>query len=372
MRDRPAPRLTLSSGRLHKTRRWPRRGRSAHRQWEALSDVPRLGVDLHAHITPTHDAYTADDYTQPQPRIPSLLAWRLSLPRLRERIASLPLKQRQPSHPAAGRSTFHSALIVAFVIQLLLATAAIWTVSTWQVRHIRIQGSNDPLVTQHIAALPLANCLVIRCDLAHDTALVEALPAVASAALTTALPDVLIVTVTLRTPALIWATDAGSLVLASDGVVLGSLESDPAYAALHLPTIADSTAAAFSGTLPTAGAKIDANLVYMAEQLRNGLVAALGEGSTLRYAGDTGLTAITSDGTLVLFGDARAAAAMLGDDASVQALGASPPRATVAQGVRLQLDAARSILQVLTAYGQSALTIDLRWGSHPYVLPRNG
>ncbi len=362
MRDRQSSYQDAAYGHPHRGRFWPRRGRRAFRAGSAHSGTPRLGVDLQAHTAAPHlDLTSAARATAPFVR---RLPWR------RDRDMSYALARPRATRP--HRMRLRWVLLIALAVQVVLAAAAVWAVNSSVVRHLRIVGTADTQITRTVAALPLTGCVIVRCDLTRDTHLVEALPTVAHASVRAIFPDTLVITLTPRTPALIWTATAGTLVLASDGVVLGPLASDPAYAQLNLPTVADPAAVAFSGALPSAGASLDAGLVNMAAQLRKGLASAIGNSWTLTYLANSGLVAVAPNGMQVLFGDARAAAAMVDDDASAKTLGSPPSAATVAKGVRLQLDAAHQILKALAGRGETASRIDLRWGAHPYIVPTSG
>jgi cell division septal protein FtsQ len=355
MRERRPTHPAAAGWRPHRARHTPRRVRS-----EPIAGATDgwLNVDLRAQPE-THE-----------PRGPRL-PWRRpsgSYP------TSLPLSPASPLTATARRRRLrlHPALAALLVVQALVAGLATWALTSWQVRSVRVQGASDAVVTRAIEALPLTGCVIFRCDLARDAQVVEALPAVAHATVSAAYPDTLVVVITLRTPALAWKTEQGELVIADDGTVLGTPQSDPAYASLRLPEVDDAAAATFAGTMPAAGARLDADLVKMATQLRTGMAVVLGDGWALDYQRGVGLAAVQSDGRRVLFGMPRDAAAMSPDDASIQTLGSPPSSATVAQGVRLQLDALQLLLQELARRGQQAALIDLRWGAHPYWRPATG
>lgn len=327
--------------------------------------MPRIGVDLRAHPSRTGHGFADAGGAAHAP-----FAWHLTWRRKRETDSFY--AARTPRITRTRRLGLRSVLLIALAVQAVLAVAVVWAVNSAQVRHVRLQGATNIAVAHAITALPLTGCVIVRCDLGRDTRLVEALPAISHATVTAIFPDTLIVTVALRTPALAWVTDAGTVVLASDGVVLGPLNGDPAFAVLHLPAVADASASAFAGMLPTTGTTLDADLVNMAAQLRSGLASALSNGWTLTYLSNIGLAAVAPNGMRVLFGDARAAAAMVGDDASAQTLGSPPALATVTKGVRLQLDAAHQVLQALASRGETAAQVDLRWGAYPDVVPAGG
>ena len=359
----PLPKDPFESRRGREHSRERDRSHGARRGGTAHLDVPRLGIDLRA--SPDH---ARQEFSATPNAHASRFQWR---PRRRRTRA--PSYATTPTEFARTRRLgFRSVLLIALVVQAVLAVAAVWAVNSAQIKHLQVRGASDASVARAIAALPLTGCVIVRCDLARDLQAIEALPAVAHASITAVFPDTLIVSVALRTPALAWVTDAGTVVLSTDGVVLGPLDSDPAYVALRLPTVADASANAFAGAQPVAGARLDADLVNMAAQLRTGLVSALGNGWTLTYLSTIGLAAVAQNGMQIFFGDARAAAAMVSDDASAQTLGSPPALAVVTKGAKLQLDAAHGILQTLASRGETASRIDLRWGNYPDIVPTSG
>ena len=247
------------------------------------------------------------------------------------------------------------------------------TSPTWQVRYVQVQmqGMQDTALVEAIQKLPLTGCNIFRCDTARQTRLVAGLPAVASAQVHPAYPDGLIVVVSPRRPALLWQvngqTSDQALVVASDGTVLGTQASDPAYAKAALPVIYDDAGAAFGGETPKAGAQIPAVTVEMAGQLRKGMAAALGSpGWTLDFTANTGFVAMGPHGEQVIFGLPADAASAFAPSVAPAALGSTPDTATVDAGVRAQLDEVRSLEALLASKGQRASLIDVRWGAHPY------
>lgn len=255
---------------------------------------------------------------------------------------------------------------------IALVALALWglTSPTWQVRHIRVEGTSDPVLLRTIQQLPLAGCNIFRCDLAGASRQVRRLPLVAHAEAHASYPDALVIVVTLRHPAVLWHTAAGDVVLATDGTVLGAPESDPAFTHSSLPQIDDDSAALFGGQLPQAGQSISAVLVEMAGQLRRDMAGALGNGWALRYTTDRGFVAASADGRQVLFGTPAdaALATQSGAQSQAQALPyVTPPSSgAVTSGVRWQLAELRTLLAQLKQHGERATLIDLRWGAYPY------
>jgi hypothetical protein len=267
----------------------------------------------------------------------------------------------------ANRS--HRIILVALLCaQVMVAAGAIWALTSpqFQVRHVQIAGVSDPLVVGRIQALPLTGCNIFHCDTSALAQRVERVPAVAGATVSTVYPDSLLVQVTLRQPALLWQTSAAEVVIAADGIVLGTTASDPAYSHLALPTIQDASAAAFSGATPAAGTRMDPLLAKMAGQLRKDLPTVLSAGWSLDYEARDGLVAVGSSGARVLFGAPRDAAQAADDTPNVAALLTPPTAAQVERGVHQQLAELQALRALLASKGQYAMLIDLRWGTHPY------
>jgi hypothetical protein len=252
---------------------------------------------------------------------------------------------------------------------LALVMLALWAVTTprFQVRTVRIEGASDPQLIAAVRALPLGGCDVFRCDTAARRRVVMALPAVAEAEVSVVLPDTLVVRVTPRHPALLWRAGGQGIVLAPDGVVLGTMQSNPAYAKLSLPAMDDPQSALFASQIPVPGQRIDPAIVEMARQLRRGTDEVLRDGWTLRYTSDLGFVAERADGGRAIFGGPADAATAVQPGAGPAGLGAiTPDAATAGQGAARQIATLRALLDTLAKSGQRATLIDLRWGAHPY------
>lgn len=300
------------------------------------------------------------------------------------RAAALPPRTELPPLPGARHLATDASLIptppkrrpwwrrprrlALLAAPLALVILALWAVTTprFQVRTVRIEGTSDPQLVAAIRALPLGGCDVFRCDTAARRRAVVALPAVADAEVRAVPPDTLVVRVTPRQPALLWRASGRGIVLAADGVVLGTTQSNPAYAKLSLPVMDDPRAALFAGQIPAPGERIDAAIVEMARQLRRGTAEVLRDGWALRYSGDLGFVAESADGRRALFGGPADAAAAVQPGTAPVGLGAAPDAATAGRGAARQIAELRALLDTLAKNGQRATLIDLRWGAHPY------
>jgi hypothetical protein len=289
----------------------------------------------------------------------------------KRRHETLPPRLELPSAPKrtrAKRRITHPGLVALLVAQLVFLALGTWglTSTRWQVRQVQIAGTNDATLIAAIRALPLTGCNVFRCDTEARAKMIAALPLVAQAEVHAAYPDGLVVIVTPRRPGMVWHAGGATVVLADDGTVLGTPESDPTLHASALPQVVDDNADAFDGHAPVAGARLDAATVKMAGQLLNGLSGALSGGWHLTYSGDPGFVATNGAGTRVVFGTPDDATLSASSGFDPVRLGAAPDVETVARGVATQLAAVHSLLDWLHAQGQRATVIDVRWGAHPY------
>ena len=293
--------------------------------------------------------------------------WRVRPPLRRKASAPPAGRLRAREQDQGGGRSWHPALLGLAIVQGILVGIAIWALTSpvWQVRHVQVQGTDDAVVAQAIQALPLTGCNIFRCDLTRAAQLAAELPAVAQAEAHAVYPDGIAIVVQLRQPAALWRTTAGAYVVAADGTVLGTLESDPRFAGQELAEVRDGVSLSFSGRSPPAGTRVDTALVAMAMQLHGEIGKALGDRWALAY-NVQGFVAVLPDGRRVLFGMPRDAASAADADVSASTLGHDPSADEVTQGVNAQLAELRAILALLQSRGQQATLIDLRWGAHPY------
>jgi hypothetical protein len=257
------------------------------------------------------------------------------------------------------------AIIGILLVQGIFGALVLWAVTspTWQVRRVRVEGTRDATLLGAIHALPLTGCNVFHCDTRRVVALVSGLPLVAHVEVHVTYPDGLVVSVTTRTPALIWNMGDVAEVIADDGTVLGPAGADPDLTQTALPAVKDAEASLFGGGVPAPGARIDAAIVRMAGQLRMGLAGALGDGWVLEYSADSGLLAANGHGQVIIFGTPADAVSTLSDMPGELSPSGSPSPRDIDRGTGLQLDEARQIMAALAKRGESPALIDVRWGA---------
>ncbi len=332
----------------------------------------RAGIDLRSQPLPaaSHVRRVPRGRPRPRPRPQSPHGMRATIPpALAIGVGQLAGTARAASRGRRLSPRLRLELVVLALVQGAIIGLVWWalTAPTWQVRQIRVDGTDDPRVVAAIQALPLTGCDIFRCDLARETRLIAALPFVAHAEVHAAYPDGLVVLVTLRRPALLWRTHSQTYVLAEDGTVLAVLPNDAAAAYPSLPEVSDDAAVAFAGRLATPGQHVSPVFVKMAEQLLSDMPKTLGAGWALAYTDANGFVAATQAGTQVLFGTPDQAAQVFA--ASKPDMVGTPADVATARGAAFQLTEAREMQAMLVERGRQVAVIDVRWGLHPYLQP---
>ncbi len=254
------------------------------------------------------------------------------------------------------------AILASLLVLLVCAGFGLWLLagSTWQIRSVRLEGTNDPTVRAAIGGLDLRGQNIFRSDLADAERRLDALPVVASAHAYRVYPDSVLFRVTLRAPALRWHTRAQTVVLAADGTVLGAPDAAHARAWGRLPLVEDPAAALFGGKTARAGQRVPRETVEMAVQLLQAL--SQDADARLDYSAERGFVAVAGGGQHIIFGTPADAATL-----SSQLPSKSWPATDgVASGVTLQLRELAQMRAMLARQRIAATLIDLRWGPYPY------
>lgn len=297
----------------------------------------------------------------PQRRAPRRLAHMARMARVGARAAGRELRRVSPA-----RAIALLAPLVTLIALLLWLTFG----SYWQVRRVRIAGTSDATLLALARAQRLTGCDAFRCDFSAAQRAIAASPRVRQVSITVVFPDTALVSITPRATAALWSAHGQTWAIGADGVVIGSVGSDPALARGAAVTVDDPADLAFAGQTPRVASSMNPALVAMASQLRISSSGAGAPPATLRYSAQDGFTALTAGGTLIIFGapsDAQATLADLTSETPPAATGAQQMTpAAVAQGARLQAQAAQEILARLAQSGATAGVVDVRWGAHPY------
>lgn len=346
---RPAPRAPYAAGEdlatptMSATPRAPRRTRQ-----EAADEPPRAGYRV------GEEALAGAPARRRRGAAPARLAGRAI------RAAGRRLRRVSPM-----RALALAAPLVAVLALLLWLSFG----SYWQVRHVRVQGTDDATLLALARAQRLTGCDAFRCEFSAAQRAIAASPRAQAVSVSVVFPDTALVSITPRLPVALWTAQGQTWAVGADGVVVGSTQRDPSLARADAARVDDPAELAFAGHTPQPGSRMNPALVAMASQLRISASAVGLQLSALRYSAQDGFTARAPDGALIIFGspdDAQATLADVTGAAPAVASTSNPSPASVARGARIQMEAASAILKRLAQTGASASVIDVRWGAHPY------
>ena len=107
----------------------------------------------------------------------------------------------------------------------------------FRIDHLSIVGAHNPLVVHNIQQLGIQGQNIFLVDVAALTSRVDALPMVANAEMEKQWPNQLVVTVTERTPVMLWQTRQGTYSVDTKGVVIAPASEMTGIT--HLRTVVD-------------------------------------------------------------------------------------------------------------------------------------
>ena len=286
-------------------------------------------------VRPTGARVSADDEALPSTLVG--LGWsRARL--LKEQDADTPaIRSRRPARrQGRGRWLLRLLILVPLVLGLIFGGHFLVTASYFQVQHIQIEGTRSEQLITAIQRLQLGGANIFLTNTSADTAQVEALPPVLSAAITRNLPDTLVVHVVERQPVLIWQVGSSAFHVDATGVLI-----DQTQQMNGLPVVSDEHQRDDNGKSFKPGGKIDPAIVQMARQLLERLPKEAGITSfSLRDTLDYGLVIVSADGWQARFGGP--------DDLDTK------------------IKELAAILQLVKQQGQQLALIDIRFGFYPY------
>ncbi len=137
------------------------------------------------------------------------------------------------------RRGFWWKLIGLFTVLALIIVGASFalTSSMFRIDHLSIVGAHNPLVVHNIQQLGIQGQNIFLVDVAALTSRVDALPMVANADMEKQWPNQLVVTVTERTPVMLWQTRQGTYSVDTKGVVIAPASEMTGIT--HLRTVVD-------------------------------------------------------------------------------------------------------------------------------------
>ncbi|GAC1344117.1 MAG: hypothetical protein NVSMB27_04720 [Ktedonobacteraceae bacterium] len=144
------------------------------------------------------------------------------------------------------------ALLAVFVLGASFAM----TSPAFRVAQVSVIGTHNAILTSSIQHLGMQGQNIFLIDVVALTARIEMLPVVASVNIEKQLPNQLLVTVTERTPVLLWQTKYGTYSVDKKGVVIAPASETTGADSLMTVVDTRSSAAARKGTTAPASAPI--------------------------------------------------------------------------------------------------------------------
>jgi cell division septal protein FtsQ len=187
---------------------------------------------------------------------------------------------------------------------IILGTSFALTGSMFRIEHLSVVGAHNPLLVHNIQQLDIQGQNIFLVNVAALTSRVDALPMVASADMEKQWPNQLVVTVTERTPVMLWQTRQGTYSVDTEGVVIAP--ASELTGITHLRTVddvrkGDNGAGRAGNTGIRPGARLNAADIAFAMQVFARLPEMTGVTNfTLRYAdtmpASTGTTGMGENG----------------------------------------------------------------------------
>ena len=208
---------------------------------------------------------------------------RMPKPMPRMHISS-PVPARSGLRQTHRRGFWKRALgFLGLAVVGVLGVSFALTSSTFQVRQVNIEGTQNRTLVQNIQRMGEQDQNIFLLDTQALTGRIDALPTVASVDVAKQLPNHLMVTVVERIPVLLWQTTQGTYSVDKSGVVIAP--ASETAGATHLPTVVDTrSGTAFQRIQP--GARLNTTDIAFAVQVSEQLPQTIGgSGFTLRYSG---------------------------------------------------------------------------------------
>ncbi|MHB8598138.1 MAG: cell division protein FtsQ/DivIB [Ktedonobacteraceae bacterium] len=152
---------------------------------------------------------------------------------------AVPVRSGQRNGQRNPRRGFWWKLIGFFTLLalIILGTSFALTGSMFRIEHLSIVGSHNPLLVHNIQQMGIQGQNIFLVNVAALTSRVDALPMVASADMEKQWPNQLVVTVTERTPVMLWQTRQGTYSVDTEGVVIAPASEMTGIT--HLRTVDD-------------------------------------------------------------------------------------------------------------------------------------
>jgi hypothetical protein len=195
------------------------------------------------------------------------------------------------------------SLLVIAIVGLSFALSS----TNFQVHQIDIMGTQNPKLVDSIQRMGIQGQNIFLLDAGDLSTRIEALPMVDTVNLSKQLPNLVIINVVERTPALLWQTQQGTFSVDSKGVVMAAASDTTSID--HLMTVVDVRENAAQQVHP--GTLLNAADIAFATQVNTGIQQLSGVSSfTLRYdvvpgqGGHGSFIVVSSNGWLAYLGGA--------------------------------------------------------------------
>lgn len=228
------------------------------------------------------------------PNAPQRLAPERARRELRQRVHPRP---HPPAPPRRGRllafiaDTSASGRLPAFLLAvgLTVLLIAFLVSNTFTVRSVVVHGNQLTYADSIVGASGAIGASIFRLNSQQIANRVARYPAVASADVSIAFPDRVVIRIHERVPAIVWQVGSKAVLVDTDGWVIAS-GYDP-----KLPRVVQD-----QGALPKVGSQFPAGMVGAVDAIVQQLGTNL---ATLTYDQKNGLTAFLGDGRSIVFGN---------------------------------------------------------------------
>lgn len=137
------------------------------------------------------------------------------------------------------RRGFWWKLIGFFTLLTLIVVGTVFVLTNplFRIEHLSIAGTHNPLLVHNIQQMGIQGQNIFLIDVGSLTSRIDALPMVANASMEKQWPNQMVVTVTERTPVLLWQTRYGTYSVDTSGVVIAP--ASETTGATNLRTVVD-------------------------------------------------------------------------------------------------------------------------------------
>jgi cell division septal protein FtsQ len=147
--------------------------------------------------------------------------------------------RRNGHNGRSGRRGFWWKLLGFFTLLILIVGGTVFVLTNplFRIEHLSVAGTRNPLLLHNIQQMGIQGQNIFLLDVGSLTSRIDALPMVANASMEKQWPNQMVVTVTERTPVLLWQTRQGTYSVDTSGVVIAP--ASETTRATNLRTVVD-------------------------------------------------------------------------------------------------------------------------------------